>query len=307
MSLKYIAVNITNGDNISIVGLSETNLAVGKTWKKSGMQSSSERAIVWADNVLTQIDVGPCFNSQAMSVGEGNVIVGTATNPSKWGIFSWVEDNGVVSKLDGLGGSNVMVEDTNGKIHCGQANLPNRISRAVKWENGQCIDLGTLGGPASLARAINKNGSVVGSSRVNTSNNIMGAFIHKDGKMYALPKIDTLHSHAWGVNDNDDVVGAVAGGWKPAKWEKAEKVVVLSESQGQAFDINNEGFVVGTVGNPGFAFIHDGKKLHNLNDLTEGLNGITLAVARRINNQGCIAAYGFDSKYVLTGFVLIPA
>lgn len=310
MSLKYVATQIGNGDNVALVGLSETNLVVGKTFRKVSagqLQSASERAIVWVEGVLTQIDVGPCFNSQAMSVGDGNVIVGTGTNPNKWGVFSWVEENGIVSRLDGLGGSNIMVEDTNGRVHCGQASLPNRIARAVKWENNQCVDLGTLGGPGALARGVNRKGSVVGSSRVSASVNTMGAFIHKDGKMTALPKNDTLHSHAFGVNDQDDVVGAVAGGWKPAKWEKAEKLVVLSESQGQAFDINNDGIVVGTVGNPGVAFVHDGKTLHFLNDITDGLNGVSLAVARRINNQGCIAAYGFDNKFNMIGFLLIPA
>lgn len=301
---------IGNGDNVALVGLSETNLAVGKSFKKASagqLQSASERAIVWAEGVLTQIDVGQCFNSQAMSVGDGNVIVGTATNPNRWGVFSWVEENGVVSRLDGLGGSNIMVEDTNGKLHCGQANLPTRVARAVKWENNQCIDLGTLGGPAALARAVNRKGSVVGSSRTSASAFTMSAFIHKDGKMTALPKNDTLHAHAYGVNDQDDVVGAVAGGWKPAKWEKAEKLVVLSDSQGQAFDVNNQGIVVGSIGNPGLAFVHDGKALQFLNDITEGLNGVSLAVARRINDSGCITAHGFDNKYNMVGFLLIPA
>lgn len=305
MSLRYIAIPIGTGDNIAVVGLSETNLAVGKTWRRGGLQSASERACVWQDGVLTHVDVGPSFNSQALSVGEGNVIVGTGTNPNRFGVFGWVESNGLVSRLDGLGGTNVQPSATNGTVHCGQASTPNRVTRAVKWENGQCVDLGTLGGPGAFASAINKNGTIVGSSRESSSNSNMVAFIVKDGKMTALPKSGT-RSYAYGINDNDDVVGQAVNGWTAVKWVK-DKLVVLFNGQSQAFDINNSGYAVGSAGNPGFAFVHDGNTAHNLNEITEGLNGISLNVARSINNQGCITAYGFDNKGDMKGFILTPA
>ena len=100
MSLKYVATPIGNGDNVALVGLSETNLVVGKTFKKAGsgqLQSATERAFAWSEGTLTNIDVGPSFNSTAHSVGENNVIVGTGTNPSRYGVFGWVEENGVAS------------------------------------------------------------------------------------------------------------------------------------------------------------------------------------------------------------------
>ena len=307
MSLKYLATPISNGEQIALLGLSESNLVVGKTYKKAGagqLQSASERAFAWSDGTLTSIDVGPSFNSTAHSVGENNVIVGTGTNPSRFGVFGWIEENGVVSRLDGLGGTNVMPVATNGKIHCGQANLPNRVSRAVKWENGTCVDLGTLGGPGASATAINKKGSIVGSSRETTTNMNMSAYIVRDGKMVALPKLSPRLNWAYGINDNDDVVGSSDG--SAVQWVNGgDKPVVLAS--GQAMDINNSGMVVGsTLGSPGFAFVHDGKSLINLNDVTEGLSGISLAVARNINNQGCITAYGFDSKYNMVGFLLVP-
>ena len=311
MSLKYTATLISGGDQIALLGLSETNLVVGKTFKRPGsgqLQSATERAFAWSDGTLTNIDVGPSFNSTAHSVGENNVIVGTGTPSSRFGVFGWVEENGVVSRLDGLGGTNTMPVATNGRVHCGQANLPNRVSRAVKWENGACVDLGTLGGPGAMATAINKKGNVVGSSRETSSNMNMVAFIFKDGKMTALPKLSPSRNWAYGINDNDDVVGT--SDVSAVKWMNgADKPVVLvsGNSTSQAMDINNSGVVVGsTGGNPGFAFVHDGKSLYNLNDITEGLNGISLVVARNINNQGCITAYGFDNKYNMVGFILVP-
>lgn len=180
---------------------------------------------------------------------------------------------------------------------------------AVKWENGACVDLGTLGGPAAVSNAINKKGNIVGSSRENSSNMNMVAFIFKDGKMSPLPKLSPNRNWAYGINDNDDVVGT--SDVSAVKWVNGiDKPVVLASgnSISQALDINNNGFVVGsTGGNPGFAFIHDGKSLYNLNDITEGLNGISLIVARNVNNQGCIIAYGFDNKYNMVGFILVPA
>jgi len=308
MSQRYIATPIGNGEQIALLGLSETNLVVGKTFKRPGagqLQSASERAFAWSDGTLTSIDVGPSFNSTAHAVGENNVIVGFGTNPSRFGVFGWVEENGLVSRLDGLGGTNIMPVATNGKVHCGQANLPNRVSRAVKWENGICVDLGTLGGPGASATAINKKGSIVGSSRETTTNMNMSAYIVRDGKMVALPKLSPRLNWAYGINDNDDVVGSSDS--SAVKWVNGEdKPVVLAS--GQAMDINNSGLVVGsTLGSPGFAFVHDGKSLINLNDVTEGLNGISLAVARNINNQGCITAYGFDDRGNMKGFILTPA
>lgn len=306
MSLKFTAVSL--GECVSISGLSESNLAVGKRWtfNPRGSTASSERALVYSDGVLTGINVGPCFNSQATGVGAGNVIVGTGTNPNMFGVFGWVEENGVVTRLEGLGGSNVMPAATNGKVHAGSANLPSRVGRAVKWENGQCVDLGTVGGPASTGSAINNNGSVTGASRARTQNMQMVAFLHKDGKMTALPGLtENLSSWGYGINDNDEVVGMSQGpsGNTAVKWVKGKPVSLCG---GSAFDINNNGFVVGCAGNPGFAFLHDGTSLYNLNDITEGLDGVVLQSANRINEQGCVAAVGFDKSARLRGYLLIP-
>ncbi|MFM8333291.1 MAG: autotransporter-associated beta strand repeat-containing protein, partial [Candidatus Methylumidiphilus sp.] len=68
-------------------------------------------------------------------------------------------------------------------------------NHAVRWENGDILDLGTLGGPDSQANAINANGQIVGQSH--TVNNITastdghGFLWHKGG---AITDINTLVS-----------------------------------------------------------------------------------------------------------------
>lgn len=306
MSLRYTAVSAC--DNGSPSGLSETNLVVGKVWNpNSRMQSTTERAYVYSDGVFSLLELGNVFNSQAMGVGEGNVIVGTATPPSRRGVNGWVYDNGNISWIQGFGGTVVMPRATNGKIHVGQANLPRMTTRAFKHENGITTDLGTLGGPAAIAEAVNASGTICGQSRIKNETFQMVAFIYKDSKMTALPGLSEKGSSwAYGINDNDEVVGLSEGpnGRQVVKWVN-EKVNVITPGHGYAGDINNSGHMVGSTGNPGNAFVHDGQKLYDLNEITSGLDGWQLNTANRINNAGCIVATGLKNNRFKT-FILIP-
>jgi probable HAF family extracellular repeat protein len=150
------------------------------------------------------------------------------------------------------------------------------VEHAVLYDHGKAIDLGTLGGESSAARAINNAGVIVGTSELPGGE--QHAFVYADGKMTDL--------------------GILGTDWKNTFWN-------LPYSQ--AHDINNAGQIVGQSNSRAFLF-EDGKML-DLNTLVD-LPGITLTSAWDINNAGQILATGTDDmvnrKHVYD-FLLSPS
>ena len=75
---------------------------------------------------------------------------------------------------------------------------------AILWENGQPIDLGTLGGATSRAWAINDRGQVVGESETATGDS--HAFLWEDGRMIDLAEAGPFN-RAYSINHKTEVVG----------------------------------------------------------------------------------------------------
>jgi probable HAF family extracellular repeat protein len=85
------------------------------------------------------------------------------------------------------------------------------------------VDLGTLGGSSSRARAINSNGDVVGDALA-PGDKLRHAFLWHDGKMVDLGTLGELNSIALGVNDAGRVVGVA---YSPAKKGKPAGMVQI--------------------------------------------------------------------------------
>lgn len=73
------------------------------------------------------------------------------------------------------------------------------------WASYTIIDLGTLGGNASSAAAINNNGDVVGDSY--TSASIPHAFLDTSGATTDLGTLGGSQSFATDINDSGQIVG----------------------------------------------------------------------------------------------------
>jgi probable HAF family extracellular repeat protein len=214
-------------------------------------------AFVWKDGVTTDLGTLPGgANSFAYWVNNGGLIVGQSQNGSIDPLTGYPEFDGVL------------------------------------WDNGQIINLGTLGGNQSNANAINERGEVVGAA-LNTTSDLFAnsplcsgcgtfaqtyiftpaatqthAFLWRAGEMQDLGTLGGPDSNAVVVNDRGQVAGesfinfiANASGvptMDPFLWEKGQMVDVgtLGGTFGFPSWLNNRGQVVGASNLPGDQTFH---------------------------------------------------
>ena len=124
------------------------------------------------------------------------------------------------------------------------------LPHAVLFEHGEVIDLGTLGGNASLANAVGSGGRVVGWARLPDSTR--HAFLSANGVMQDLGTLGGHTSQAFDINESGTVVG---GSWDtgdhtefPFAWspDSGMRLLQLPGSVGgQALAVNDAGAITG--------------------------------------------------------------
>jgi probable HAF family extracellular repeat protein len=202
-------------------------------------------------------------------------------------------------------------------------------------------DLGTLGGDFSEARAINARGQVAGDSEL-ADTRLTHAFRTAPGRPIdpASDDLGTLSgpdgmSRGFAINDAGQVVGwsTTATGQQHAFRTAPNRPIdpanddlgTLGGESSYARAINNEGHVVGrasappdpreyrlrSAGNMAIpaswrAFLHDGRRMHDLNALIAPDSGWFLYEATDINDRGQVVGLGICPEGKLHGFVLTP-
>jgi len=124
-------------------------------------------------------------------------------------------------------------------------------------------DLGTLGGPFSIAFSLNEHSDVVGYSLTGQigPNGVASwdAFLWHDGAIQDLGTLGGLFSEAWGINDAGQIVG----------WSR------LSAPKGNTFQ---------------HAVLWQSLEIVDLNDTVEDLQGWSLTAATAVDERGRILA-----------------
>jgi probable HAF family extracellular repeat protein len=296
--MRYIATPVADGSG---AGINDQEWIVGKT----GSTTASERAYLANADGMVLIPVDG-YNSQATAIGNDNEVVGTVTTPDRRSIQGWKYEGGQVSIIPGLGGTTVMPRGTNGTTIVGQARKANLSAVAFAHTAGVTNDLGTLGGRGSIAYAINAAGLIVGSSSIaGTTGVVMHACKWENNAIVDL-HAGAGQSWAYAVNDSGVIAGqaTVNGNNVPVRFD-AGQIVPLSGTQGLALGINNAGVIVGSLGNPGVAFVFRDGKLVDLNTVTAGADGWSLMSATDINNDGVIVVTALKGSAFKT-FQLVP-
>lgn len=294
---------------------------------------SNGHAFYWEDGIITDIGaVGGALgatdiNNAGMAVGHSNS--GSLIN----GAFIWEDGqmnalgmlpSGRWSYAHGINESGTVV---------GKANLitgNTSYYQAVKWENGNIIDLGVLENQSSYinssqANAINDEGVIVGFS--------FGASEDYDWSVYAvkwengnIEKLDTLAkgSQANDINNKDQIAGTVeylveGGGGTTyghaALWEEGSVVDLGTLGEGlrsKAYAINEEGSIVGqsTLTSSRYdqnyhATLWSGNEIIDLNNLINPSFDWMLSSATDLNEVGQIVGEGIVGG-TRHGFLLDP-
>jgi probable HAF family extracellular repeat protein len=166
---------------------------------------------------------------------------------------------------------------------------------AFLWQNGIMTDLGTIGGTASEAQAINESGQIAGlSTLLPAPNTTYHAVLWENGSKTDLTPSGPA-SMATGINDARQVVGNFSNS-QAFFWEN---------------NVLNWGHVVGAMRAAGgfsnfHAYIFADGVARNLNSLIPAGSGLHLVTASAINNAGQIVGLAFDSRGGYHAFLLNP-
>ena len=147
--------------------------------------------------------------------------------------------------------------------------------RAVIWQDGRIVDLGTFGGTGSAGQMVNNRGQVVGKA-LNTvpdpysfgiwfgGTTQSRAFLWEDGVMRDLGTLGGPDAQAYWITDNGKIIGNSLTSYvadpvtgippiHPFLWDKGKMIDLggFGGTMATPFDVNNKGQVVGLSYLPG--------------------------------------------------------
>jgi probable HAF family extracellular repeat protein len=212
--------------------------------------------------------------------------------------------------------SAVGINDSNEVV--GYYQISNQNIHGYRWSNGTSIDLGSLGGTRTYARAIASSGVVVGSSETPDHNS--QAFTWSDangngasdpGEMVQLPD-SGLSSSANAISPNGSVVGfALRPNFtrEASVWVNGARTALpspLGATDTEARAVNSAGTVVGMSSDA--PILWQGGQVYNLYDLLAPNSGwIRLSWVYGMNEQGQIVGSGLHGDpNTLHAFILTP-
>lgn len=267
------------------------------------LEGGRRQAFTWTAGTLVPYGTLGGTHSTALAINDSGRIVGYAS-AADGAAHAFTGSGGVLAGLNVFGGavSSYGNAINNGGQVAGAYNTPGGMGRAFTRNGAGDIDLGTLGGGFAIANGINSAGDIVGfSSLDDTSPFLAHAFLYSGGVMKDLGTMAGASlSEATAINDSGVITGH---GWVQGShhaFTYSDGVMrdlgTLGGRRSFAYDINNQGQVVGNSNDPTdfdfFAYIYDAGRMTNLNTLIDPQSGWTLYTAAGINDSAQIAAYG---------------
>jgi probable HAF family extracellular repeat protein len=306
------------------------------------------RAVLWQNGGITDLGTlpGGGYESFAYTVNSRAQVAGLALNtvPDPYSMiglgyqtraFLW--QNGAMQDLGTLGGPDAMATSINEQ---GQivgvsytSSTPTQAEPCVLsgfslttgaflWQNGQMVNLGSLGGTCTLANfAPNGRGQIVGESSL-TGDQDASAFLWENGSIRKLAGSFGGHfTGAIAINDRGNAIGFAdlpgdtrshAALWTPAG-NIVDLGVVDNDPCSYASALNAQTQVVGSSA-PGCnfsgfavrAFLWEDGSIVDLNTLIPSGSALHLQFAETINDRGEITGTGVDARGNTHAYLLIP-
>jgi probable HAF family extracellular repeat protein len=268
--------------------------------------NAAEHAFLFMRGRMTDLGTLGGTLSRAYGINDSAQVVGASTvTPSSAQVDLFLYRHG---RMTDLGPINQREPFGDIKInnHGDLIGFPLGNGDAALVRRGKRIDLGSLGGQGSAARALNDQDEVVGYSAVSGtgSSQVVHGFLWNRGKMSDLGTLGGADSVANDINDVGQIVGGslTASGGEDAFLIRHGHMIdlgTLGGSQSDAAAINNHGAVVGgslVGGNVLHGFVYNHGKMTDLNSLIPANSGFVIVNAQDINDRGQIAAQAVSTN-----------
>jgi uncharacterized membrane protein len=261
------------------------------------------RAVEWTNGTAHVLFVPHSMSTRwtwAASINDSGDVVGYAQPPGGYQAMSW--HHGKLTLLPSLPGTSGTVADD---IRDDDLIIGSSGGHSVEWTTNGMVD---LGGYAAFASSVNAKGAFVGSGQISPDDPQGGAWFDAGmpGEMHYIIHGD-FHTHAFGVNDSDLVVGDTNGlaGFRAWAFQGGSLRFLPSAyvaGYDHAFAVNDDDVIVGESLNWAVRWYHGA--VVDLNT-TIPLLALRLTAANGISPKGLIActAIGPSAPF---GVILYP-
>ena len=283
------------GSSATAYGINNLGQVVGS----SDTAQTVSHAFLWESGHMTDLgllDGASSRDSAAYGINDASQIAGVYSYPDR-DSASFFYASGVAKTLSQVPHGRVSAINNAGEI-VGDLSRDTRSSQAFLWKAETAIDLGTLGGAGSQARAINDSGQVAGFAYVE-GDSAIHAFLYSGAGLADLGTLGGRNSMAFGINRAGQIVGAsqtAAGGPRHAFLYSGGAMTdlgTLGGAESQADGINGSGLVVGwsrTASGQQHAFLWSSGHMIDLNSFAAPGPGVWLEEATAVNDVGQIVA-----------------
>ena len=299
------------------------------------------RGVLWQKSGSI-IDLGTLGGNQSLAgaINQRGQVIGVAANttPDAYSLFGWatetrgfIWEKGVMRDLGTLGGADTSPSFINERGQVAGVSYANFdpppdpflcgfpiTTHPFFWQDGNMLDIGTLGGTCASTASINNRGQVAGTSNL-LGDEILHPFLWEPGKLQDLGTFGGTFGVANWLNDAGEVTGVASTLGDQEFHGFFWKDGVLTDIGTINEDVcsiphfmNSRGLVVGTSGctEEGFevhGFVWEpGGSIIDLNDFVPPGSDLRVTDGETVNDRGEIAGSGMLPNGDFHAVVLIP-
>jgi len=298
------------GDSSYALGINDSGQVTGFSYLPD---NRTNRAFIWTETG-GMVDLGSlsrAITTAANAINSSGAVVGQGYNGHTQAPFYWTMTGGFVSlppsasiydQARGINDANYVIGNRAHGSFTDEAFIWDPLNHVIRY-------LGALpGGTNRIGFGLNHKMHATGAAAFSSADDLHGFLWTKTGGMQDIGAASRSQPWTYGVsiNDQDEIVGETGPKSVPFYWSETTGIVILQSlandasrdgvnsgrTQGSAYQITNDGTIVGNVNNAGGA--NRAVIWSSYNGAPQDLGtlpGGTNSYARSINSSGQVAGY----------------